>query len=231
VRIALTFPVVLAAFLVAQTAALRADSCVADQNGGLVCGEGKAAVRVFDDTTSPSKQYAFAWRSSEGLPTGRDLPPNNVENVLIRVSDGAVLAKLGGEYWSTGEMRANRYDLLAAWSPDSRAVIEVANSRWDSDSFVYYLLDGAAVTKLDLRALVEPVMKAKLPPRRREFNSFRVREELPVTLDARGHARFTAMVYVPKSETSLDYQVGVDIASKKGKPTARIVSMRRVKSD
>ena len=86
-------------------------------------------MRIFADTTSPSKKYAFAWRGPEGLPSGRDIPSNGVENVLIRLSDGAVLAKLGGEYWATGQMRANRYDLLAVWSPDSRAVIEVANSR------------------------------------------------------------------------------------------------------
>ena len=226
----LTFPVVLVAMYVAQTAATRADSCAADQLGGLVCGEGKRAARVFADTTSPSKKYAFAWRTPDGLPSGKETP-EGVENVLLRLSDGAVIAKLGGEYWSTGEMRANRYDLRAAWSPDSRAVIEVANSRWNSDSFAYYLLDGAAVTKLDLRALVEPVMKAKLPARKREFNAFRVREELPVTLDTRGQLRFTAMVYVPKSETSLDYEIRVDISAKNGKPSARIVSMRRVKSD
>jgi hypothetical protein len=230
VRRALTFPVLLVAWCVAQTTAMRADSCVTDRHDGLVCGEGKDAVRIFADTTAPSKKFAFAWRSPDGLPSGRDIP-QGVENVLIRLADGAVLTKLGGEYWTTGEMRANRYELLAAWSPDSRAVIEVANSRWDSDSFAYYLLDEAAVTKLDLRALVEPVMKAKLPARKREFSSFRVREELPVTLDARGHIGFTAMVYLPKSEASLDYEMRVDISSKNGKPTARIASMRRVKSD
>ena len=74
-------------------------------------------------------------------------------------------------------------------------------------------------------------MKAKLPARKREFNSFRVREDLPVTLDARGHARFTAVVYVPKSEASHDYKVQIDIASGNGKPSARIVSMQRVKAD
>jgi hypothetical protein len=215
---------------VAQTAAVRADACVADQTGGLVCGEGKSAMRAFADTISPSKQYAFAWRSPEGLPSG-DVTPSGVENILIRLSDGAVVAKLGGEYWATGQMRANRYDLVAAWSPDSRAVIEVANSRWDSDSFVYYGLDGATVTTVDLRALVGPAMKAKLPKAKRESYAFRVREDLPVTLDARGHARFTAMVYVPKGEASLDYKLQVDIAPDNGKPAARIVSMQRVKAD
>jgi len=58
-----------------------------------------------------------------------------------------------------------------------------------------------------------------------------VREDLPVALDARGHARVTAMVYVPKSEASLDYKVEVDIASSNGKPSARIVSMQRVKAE
>ena len=226
----LTFTVLLVASYVAQTAATSADACITDQHGGLVCGEGKGAVRVVADTTSPQKKYAFGWRSPGGLPSVSDIP-EGVENVLVRLADGAVIAKLGGEYWATGEMRANRYDLLAAWSPDSRAVIEVANSRWDSDAFAYYLMDGATVTKLDLRTLVEAAMKAKLPARKRELYSFRVLDDPPVTLDAGGHARFKASVFVPKGEASLDYKVQVDISSKHGKPSARIVSMQRVKSD
>jgi hypothetical protein len=230
VRSAVTFPVVLLALYASQTAAVRGDACIADQRGGLVCGEGKGALRVFANTTSPSKNYAFAWRTAQGLPSGGDIP-NDVENVLIRVTDGAVLATLGGTYWATGEMRANRYELIAAWSPDSRAVVEVANSRWDSDSFAYYRIDGATATRLDLRALVEPVMTARLPPRNRQGNSFRVREDLPVTLDARGRARFTAMLYVPKGETSNDYKVQVNVRTTGGKPSAQVVSMRRVKAD
>jgi len=229
-RSALTFPVVLLALYASQTAAVRGEACIADQRGGLVCGTGKGALRVFADTTSPSKTYAFAWRTAQGLPSGDDAP-NDVENVLIRVTDGAVLATLGGTFWETGKMRANRYDLLAAWSPDSRSVIEVANSRWDSDSFAYYRIEGATATKLDLRALVEPVMTARLPPRNRQGNSFRVREDLPVTLDARGRVRFTAMLYVPKSETSNDYKVQVHVRTTGGKPFAQVVSMRRVKAD
>jgi hypothetical protein len=230
VRSALTFPVILLALYASQTAAVRGEACIADQRGGLVCGAGKGALRVFANTISPSRNYAFAWRTAQGLPSG-DQTPNDVENVLIRVADGAVLATLGGTYWETGEMRANRYDLLAAWSPDSRAVIEVANSRWDSDSFAYYRIDGETATKLDLRALVEPVMTARLPPRNRQGNSFRVREDLPVTLDARGRVRFTAMLYVPKGETSNDYKVQVNVRTTGGKPSAQVVSMRRAKSD
>ena len=229
-RSALTFPVVLLALYAPQTAAVRAQACVADQSDVLVCGTGKDASRVFANTISPSRNYAFAWRTAQGLPSGRDAP-NNVENVLIRVTDGAVLATLGGTYWETGEIRANRYELMAAWSPDSRAVIEVANSRWDSDSFAYYRIDGATAARLDLRALVEPVVTARLPPRNRQGNSFRVREDRPVTLDARGRLCFTAMLYVPKGETSNDYKVVVNVRTQGGKPSAQVVSMRRVKAD
>jgi hypothetical protein len=227
---ALALPLVLIALYTQQVPAARAQACAPDQHGGLVCGEGKAAMRVFADTTSPSKNYAFAWRSEQGLSVG-DPPPPGVENLLIRISDGAVLAKLGGEFWATGEMRANRYDLAAAWSPDSRSVIEVANSRWDSDSFAYYRIDGATATKLDLRALVEPVMTARLPPRNRQGNSFRVRTDLPLTLDDRGRLRFTAMLYVPKGETTNDYKIQINVRIAGGKPSAQVVSMRRVKAD
>jgi hypothetical protein len=230
VRSALTFPVILLALYASQTAAVQAEACIADQRGGLVCGTGKGASRVFANTTSPSKNYAFAWRTARGLPSG-DETPNDVENVLIRLTDGAVLVTLGGTHWETGAVRANRYDLLAAWSPDSQAVIEVANSRWDSDSFAYYRIDGATATRLDLRALVEPVMTARLPPRNRQGNSFRVREDLPVTLDARGRVRFTAMLYVPKGETSNDYKVQVNVRTTGGRLSAQVVSMRRVKAD
>jgi hypothetical protein len=231
VRFVLTLPVVLLALYAAPTAAVQAQGCVADQGGDLVCGAGKSALRVFADTTSPSKNYAFAWRTAQGLPSGRDAP-NDVENILIRVADGAVLAKLGGAHWETGEMRANRSDLMAAWSPDSRSVIEIANSRWDSDSFAYYRIDGGAATRLDLRALVEPVLTARLPPRYRKGNSFRVLEDLPVTLDARGRVRFTAMLYVPKSEISNTYKVQLNIRDRGGKPSADVVSVvRRVKAD
>ncbi|KRR16291.1 hypothetical protein CQ14_33240 [Bradyrhizobium lablabi] len=220
----------LLAWCVQPMAGANAQACVADQHGGLVCGEGKAAMRVVADTTSPSKNYAFAWRSPQGLPSGNDIP-DNIENVLVRLKDGAVLAKLGGEYWATGEMRANRYELIAAWSPDSRSVIEVANSRWSSDSFAYYRIDDASASKLDLRAMVEPVMTARLPPRNREGNAFRVRTDLPVTIDARGRLRFTAMLYVPKSETSNDYKVQVNVRTSGGKPSAQVVSVRRAKAN
>jgi len=39
------------------------------------------------------------------------------------------------------------------------------------------------------------------------------------------------MLYVPKGETSNDYKVQVNIRTQGGKPSALVVSTRRVKSD
>jgi hypothetical protein len=229
-RKAMIIKAMMAALYLPQGGTAHSEACNTDKFGALVCGEGNNALRSFADTTSPSGKFAFAWRSTQGLPTGDKLPSGDIENVLIRLADGVVLAKLGGVHWATGEMRANRSDILAAWSPDSGAVIEVANDRWDTYSLGYYALGGDKATTSDLRAVIEPALKAKLPPARRENYSFRVREDLPVTLDDRGHARFTAMLYVPKAQTSLDYNVRVDVTLKGGQPVARIVSMQRVKA-
>ena len=183
-RKALTISAMIAALYVSQVGATHAEVCNADKYGGLVCGDGDKALRVIDKTTSPSRKFAFAWRSAHGVASGDQIPPDGVENILIRLADGAVLARLGGTYWANGEMRANRDDVIAAWSSDSRAVIEVSNDRWDTYSLAYYAVDrGDQAAALDLRALVEPALKAKLPPSKRESYSFRVREDLPVKLD------------------------------------------------
>src|SRR5882724_1830459 len=78
--------------------------CAADQHGGLVCGEGKDAVRVIDDTTSPSKTLALAWRCAAGFPADGKEPAGDIENVIVRLEDGAVLGKIGAAYWDTGTM-------------------------------------------------------------------------------------------------------------------------------
>ena len=230
-RNSLAATAVVLALLSLQNAALAAGPCVADQHDGFVCGEGGQAVRALSETMSPSRKFAFAWHSSDGI-SGKEFSPGDVEDLLIRLDDGQVLAKLGGNYWDTGQARANRHATLAVWAADSRGVVEVANSRWDTDSFAYYAIDGDNATKVDLRALVDPAMRARIPRDQRGSQSFRVREDLPVKLDSRGHLRFIAMLFVPKSEDSFDFQLELGITAKKGAaPLARILSLKRLKLD
>src|SRR5689334_1917553 len=122
-------PIILAFFAVCLPSVCEA-GCVADQHDGVICGEGKDAARIIEDTTSPDKKLAIAWRCSAGMPADGKEPAGEIEDVIIRIGDGAVLGKLGGQYWDTGTVRPNRDEFYASWSPDSRAVVEVANARW-----------------------------------------------------------------------------------------------------
>lgn len=217
--------------LVAAASPARSGACPPDGSASFVCGEGKEVFRVFADTVSPSKAFAFAWRSSAGLPRGDGEPGGDIENLLVRLADGKVLARLGGQYWSTGEMRANRYDLGAIWSADSRTVVEIANGRWDTESFACYRIGDGEAAVINLLALIEPVLMAKLPAARRGSYSLRVRSDLPVKLDARGRLQFLVALFVPKSEDGLAFRVDMALGPASGRPAARVVSVQRTKID
>ncbi|WP_257168306.1 hypothetical protein [Bradyrhizobium sp. SRS-191] len=220
---------IIAVALSVSSVSAKAD-CAPDQHQSFICGEGKAAVRVFPDTISPSRKLAFGWRTSEGLPSGQAEPPGDVEDVLVKLSDGAVLGRLGGSYWASGEMRANRYDLIAAWSPDSRAVVEVANSRWDTDAFRFYSVGDAGLVSLDLHDLVEQTVRAKAAKKVEKGRVFRVREDLPVKLEADGRLTFTAILFIPKSEQpALGFHVELMIKTVKSAAAARVISVQPAK--
>jgi len=206
--------------------------CVADQHDGIVCGEGKDAARVIDDTTSPDKKLAIAWRCSAGMPADEKEPAGDVEDVIIRLADGQVLGRLGGQYWNTGTMRPNRDEFYASWSPDSRAVVEVANARWDTTAFAYYAIDGSKSTKVDLLPLVSSAIMAKIPASQRQTRVFRVLAEEELKVDNRGRLGFKTMIFVPKQEeTERHFAVSVTISTKIGQPTARIEQIRSVKAN
>jgi len=211
-------------------------SCASVQDGAVVCGEGKAAMRVISGTNSPNLHFAIAWRERDGA--GRDEPnPENVDNILVRLSDGAALLTLGGNYWETDKLRANRRDEYAFWSKDSRYLVEIANDRWDTFSLRAAALDGDTLTgSVDLLPMIEKETRA-LRIRRKgspsdEALSFRVDEEeghQPHVTD-KGEVVVRALLFVPKSEngqTAVDVRVRLSV--KAGKLEARLISARRVR--
>ena len=114
----------------AETGPLGA--CRPDAHEGLTCGAGDGAARVIAGTISPSKRLALAWRAPGGPPT-EEPDTDDVELLLIRLSDGVILATSKGAYWDTGETHANRREEKAAWSPDSRLMVEAYDTRFSTD--------------------------------------------------------------------------------------------------
>jgi hypothetical protein len=134
---------------------------VSDRDGGLTCGEGPGAAGVVEGTISPSKRLAFAWRVPGRLLA--EAPEADVESLLIRLSDGAVLSSAPGLYWRTGGARANHIDEGAVWSPNSRFAIAVTDAKWSTEHLRLYAIRGDdKVLVLDLKAIIEPAVRKRL---------------------------------------------------------------------
>jgi hypothetical protein len=235
-RIRIIYAAFAGCLLLAPASPSHAAECKAVAEGAIVCGEGKEAMRVISATNSPNLHFAIAWRERDG--EARDEPnPENVENILVRLSDGARLLTLGGNYWENDKFRANRRDEYAFWSKGSRFMLEISNDRWDTFSLRGVALDGDALLGgIDLLPLIEKETRALRIKRKGSppdsALSFRVDEdeEHQPHITDKGEVVLRAFLFVPKSEdgqTAVD--VRVQLVVKAGKLEARLVSARRVR--
>lgn len=129
----------------------------------LICGSGDGAARVIMKTISPSKQIAFAWRLANRPPTDRPrIDDPDLENFIVRIVDGTVLAKSHGAYWDLSTKIAKAY-LMTAWSPDSRLLVKVEQREtWAIGELYSFSDDGAALGPFDVAKIIVPPMLAKL---------------------------------------------------------------------
>jgi hypothetical protein len=128
--------------------------CKPDKFDGLTCGSDNGAARVVDNTISPSKRLALAWRATGAPPT--DQPgdyDDDIEVLIVRLADGG-----------TGDTHVNHVSEFATWSPDSRFVIDSLDGRYETDSAdVYALAAGDAVSgPFDLLHVLDPAICAEM---------------------------------------------------------------------
>lgn len=136
--------------------------CTPDKFEGLTCGSGLNAARVINDTLSLDKRLAFAWRAPGAEPTDQPDSDDTIELLLVRLADGAILAKAATQYWDTGETHANRLREQVSWSPDSRTAVRVLRQRFDTGSFDVFALTEKDAATADLLKIVEPALRARL---------------------------------------------------------------------
>jgi hypothetical protein len=217
----------------ASPAGAETGPCVADQAGVMTCGQGPGAARVVDGTTSPSKRLAFAWRVPGRPPT--EPPPEGkgdslliVESVLIRLSDGAVLSSAKGEYWRTGDARANHIDENVAWSPNSRLAIEEQESKWSTDILRLYAIgaDDKALV-LDLQKIIEPAVRTQLRQLGKNDRIYTFSVEDGPTVDDSGLVRVPVLMQIPKQDGYFNFDVTLQASQKNGALSAGNVTVRR----
>lgn len=208
----------LATFVFALLAVLPAHAgagpCRDDGHGSFVCGSGPGAARVIEGTVSPSKRLALAWRAADTPPT--EMPDDEIEDLVIRLADGAVLAKQPGAYWQTVEgAHANRREERGAWSPDSRWLVETAVGRFEDDLLRVYAFDKDAnlAGSLDLLTPLQKRMAAELARRGIDrpdsYSLSSGEDDHPLTVDRDGVIRTHVMMWQPKDGPQLYYAVTI----------------------
>ena len=204
--------------------------CKPDGQDTPLCGSGKGAARVVANTVSPNKTFALAWRHPNMDPNDvtRD-DDDDLELLLIRLSDGAVLAKADTQYFRNAR-GANRRGEFAIWSPDSRLVVRQYDIRFGTDVYMLYRLGagGALTGQLDLDKMIEDAVHARLKKIGRNPDHYSMFfNENGATLRNNGTLRFSVIAFVVKKEPEVDYQVEVKVTPGTTPMSARIVAIRQ----
>jgi hypothetical protein len=182
---------------------------------------------------SPSKRLAFGWRNTADGPTEEPDDDSTLENVLLRLEDGRVLAKLKGQFWATGKMRANRRDEVAVWSRDSRRVIEFYSTRFDTDVIDLYAVGAGDKVSgpFNMLKLVEQATRPRVSASRQVQNNYSLSiDTSSVTIASDGRIKLSASLFIPKGEEEHDFDVTLRISMTGDVPTARLLSVRAAKA-
>ncbi len=229
------FPCIFAVLLyVCLIEGARADMgpCRKVTDGGVLCGDGNNSALVINGTVSPSKRLAFAWRQPDDLPK---FDPGDVEMLLVRLADGAILAQLKGEYWETASGgHANRMDEWAAWSADNRLVVEIFNDRWDATITLYPISGDDEVGKpVDLRGLIEKAAIGRFPNwGKGKLADHALRAAKGARFKKDGTLVLPVFLYVPKQDDpELRLDVSLAIARKNNAVSVTVLSLRRANWD
>jgi len=192
----------------------------------LICGSGDGAARVVVKTISPSRRLAFAWRLT-------NKPPGNIpeqddpalENLIVRLDDGAVLAKSYGSYWDLSTKIAKAY-LMTAWSPDSRLLVKIEQRARSASAEVFsFAEDDATVGPFDLVNVIEPAMQAKTQRTHTGSSSLVFSAHPATTIDDQGLLHTVVSARHEDATEGPRYAVVMQIAHSTKAIDAKIVSV------
>jgi hypothetical protein len=169
----------------------------------LICGNGNGAARVIVKTISPSKRLAFAWRLAKRPPGAiPEANADDLENFVIAIADGTVLAKSHGAYWDLGTKIAKAY-LMTAWSPDSRLLVKVEQRAESVSAEVFSFAENdAAVGPVDFASVIKAALQEKDGAANPGGSSLVFTAIPAITMDDRG--AFRATVHLRRKEDAVD---------------------------
>lgn len=201
--------------------------CVPAHDFDLMCGSGNGAARAIVRTISPSQRLAFAWRLADKPPVERPADDDaNLENLIVRLDDGAVVAKSRGAYWDLSTKIAKAY-LMIAWSPDSRLLVKVEQRAAFASAEVFAFAENdAAIGPLDLAEIVKPAVLAKMNTKGTDISGLVFVARPPMAINDQGLLQ--AVVQTTKGEFGAVgplYDVAVQMTTTANSIDAKVVSV------
>jgi hypothetical protein len=224
--IALAFAALVIAPLIARA---EMGPCIPDDRGSLTCGTGVGAARVIPKTTSPSNRLALAWRLTSSAP-GYQLHEDNpdLESLIVRIGDGAILAKSRGTYWDMGDRYAKAQYLTAAWSPDSRLLIRMAGKgdAPHSAELFAFAQDDSVPGPFDLVKVFDPAVRAEMKGVKDvDGYTFRISHMPSMTIDDQGLIHASVFMEALDSGNERIYKVTAQVARAANSFDAKVLSI------
>jgi hypothetical protein len=226
--IALTFAALAISALIARA---EMGPCIPDDRGSLTCGKGVGAARVIPKTTSPSNKLALAWRLTSSAP-GYQLHEDNpdLESLIVRIADGAILAKSPGTYWDMGDRYAKAQYLTAAWSPDSRLLIRMAgkDDAPHSAELFAFAQDDSITGPFDLVKVLDPAVRAEM----KDVNNvdeyvFAISTQPSMAIDDQGSVHASVYMVERKSGKERIYDLTAQVMRVANSFDAKVLSISR----
>jgi len=205
--------------------------CIPDDRGSLTCGNGVSSARVIPKTTSPSNRLALAWRLTSSAP-GYQLHEGNpdLESLIVRIADGAILAKSQGTYWNMGDRYAKAQYLTAAWSPDSHLLIRMAgkgDAPHSAELFAFAQDDGVT-GPFDPVKVLDPAVRAEM----KDINDvdkyvFKISTQPSMTIDDQGLVHASVFMVARESGDERIYKLTVQVTRAANSLDAKVLSISR----
>jgi hypothetical protein len=192
----------------------------------LICGSGDGAARVIVKTISPSKRLAFAWRLANRPSTDRPEEGDpNLENLIVRMADGAVLARSHGSYWDLSTKIAKAY-LITAWSPDSRLLVKVEQRAGFASAELFSLhQDDLAIGPFELVTLIKPAILAQMRVKETDNYQLVFASHPAMTVDDQGLLHANVFARDQDSSEGPAYDVTMQITRAADSLDAKVVSV------
>ena len=225
---------------VLQPASAEEAACKAER-ATIVCKTGDRMLRVIQKSQSPAGRYGVAWATRAAKPQGaqyEEAPDGtvtvhdaDVDNFLIRLADGKLLAKLAGEHFSDQPSYLST-DHFSHWSPEGSYLVEVNNGRWSTRfADVYRIAKGDRVSgQFDLLAFCKTAVLAH----DKELHGSEKKYENNIVVKsvrADGTIQLICGLTVPRSDQDEQiFDVRMQLEPKEAGMSARVLSIRRTKS-